>query len=288
MKHVAIHIACLGILLAVPVRADEADTSFTSAPTSTREVKATRKYPLRRGGVTDLATSALAFMSLTNTGGVDCSGAICFSPAVNGGGGLFTGSVVHHFDAPVLVGGSIEPVGFGFVTPMPDSLVGSSTTPVFVGSVFGALDTRLVEAGAGVGGATLGDGTTDLMIVTRARIGATDGLNLRGTLGFVVPHASVQGPAAGISLLWAFGLQVPLTQKLAFESDLKFGDGAVGDGLVGLRYRVAGDGGHGTVGLTTQVGIAIVNGSTTYAANGFPLTFSSGGPAIALGVDWRL
>jgi hypothetical protein len=53
---------------------------------------------------------------------------------------------------------------------------------------------------------------------------------------------------------------------------------------------VAGDGGRRTVTLTTQAGVAIVNGSTTMDTQGIDITttYAAGGPALGFGVEWRL
>lgn len=238
-----------------------------------------RNFPERRGGVTDAGGAALAFMSVVNG---DCSGWFCFNPQANGGGLVFSASVAHRFESPLVVGAVIDSAGFVAASSVP-------TTGAFTGYAFGGLDTRFLELGAGVGAVMLGDGTTDPMIVTRARLGALDGLHLSGSIGFVPAHAGLDGRSQDVTLVWALGAQFPLADKLALEIDAKFG-GAANDGLAGTRLRVAGDGGAGSIWFTSLFGIEVVAGAQADTSGGYPIaeSHSAGGLALSFGLDWRL
>ncbi len=228
--------------------------------------------PPRRGNLTELSLSGLAFL---NIGPV-------------GGGALFDASVVHRFDLPLFIGAFAEPAGFGAGKQ-------DRGTPLTVGALTGyamaGMDSQWIEAGLGAGAATTMANGSAVMLVTRGRIGAHDGVHFRWIMGISAVQDRFELGELG------FGMQIPLDPRWALQIDGVGGITRADRGLVGVRYRISGDGGPGTLEITGSTGFAIVQQQSAmctyveqpvYQANCTGANATYGGPALGIGIGGRI
>jgi hypothetical protein len=225
--------------------------------------------PPRVGGITEVELGALAFVNFGDIGG----------------GGMLDASIVHRFVVPAFVGAYVRPIGVA-------GTKGTSGGPtgVFSGAAVVGIDSQWIEVGLGAGTATNAVGVLGFQLMTRGRIGPRDGVHFRWVTGILADKDRFE-----LGVL-AFGMQIPMLRNWALEIDGEGGLERSGRGLVGVRFRAAGDGGPGTFEITGSAGFAIVTSNATCTQAGPPnyATTCSGtsatyfGPALAGGLAWRL
>jgi len=247
--------------------------------------------PPRRGDLWDISLFTSAFVAFGSLGG----------------GLLGSGSVAYRFDAPVVL--RVEAIPFALGSPAVTTTTGGGFTPGIgtptnnrsTGSAtaFGAhavigLDTQLIEVGLGIGGVTINQGSSTgsqpqsgaVSIAQEARIGARDGLAL-----------NVETSAVALSNRFDLGyfissFQIPVSRTVMLV--IRGGGGSVGFGYgdVGVRVRIRGDNGKGTIALSGYAGGDFI-GMNLCASNSDPpftstcTTASLAGPALGGGIEWK-
>jgi hypothetical protein len=213
-------------------------------------------------------------------------GAHAFLPIGNIGFGLLAAaSAAYRFELPIATYLELSPAGFA---QGKQGTIGTAAAHALI-----ALDAQLFELGLGVGGATLNDPGTDktssASFAQRARIGARDGLAFFYRSNVIVDNDKFAlGSIDGL-------VQVAVSQRWWLLLD---GGGgpigyAYGDG--GVRYLVSGDLGPGSFLLTGMIGGAgiskLTRSLTTQSGYTYYRTVKTAdysGPAVGLGLEWRL
>ncbi|HVJ15014.1 MAG TPA: hypothetical protein VM686_06220, partial [Polyangiaceae bacterium] len=198
-----------------------------------------------------------------------------------GGGILLSAGFSRHFAKHVRLGAYVEPLGIGDVE-MRDS-IGTANAAAFV-----SFDSQYLEMGLGLGAQTVnepeffldpGSGFTVAQII---RLGAEDGLNLSARTSLVLFHKEFEfgGMVANA--------RIPVTRGYWLLLGGGGGITGFGYGEIGLRVLLDGNGGAGSMFLTTTAGGAAVFRSETCDMN-FNCTGggSFGGPMAGLGGEWR-
>lgn len=218
--------------------------------------------PPRVGGVWDLRLSARPFLSVGNSGG-----------------GIFTDfELTRRFEQPLYARVFASPLAFATGENDPNA-VG------VIGATAGA-DFALIGLGIGVG-AAFGSrlDAPNLSVHQEIRLGAIDGFHLR------VHNAFRVGSEATEHLITDLQGAIPVADGLALTGQLGAGDVMGGYLDLGMRIRLQGNGGPGTISVTPSFGIATVG----KVAIGLDPNDSSvlldadyTGPSVALRLDWRL
>ncbi len=191
-----------------------------------------------------------------------------------GVGGLLDAYVTRHFDGPFMLRAQISPLAFALVDTGGGSAFGAHL-------LFG-LDTQFLELALGVGASTTDAADSAFSLLQSLRIGALDGLHLAvQTDVFVLDKQFEFGAVSG-------SLQIPV--KEGWWLLLRGGGGPMGFafGDVGVRYRVSGDGGAGSFFLQGMLGGVALFGGYVCSSTGYCSSQDSGGPALGVGVEWRL
>lgn len=203
------------------------------------------------------------------------AGADLFIPiGTIGIGGLLDAFVTRHFEGPFMLRAQLSPLGFAFVNEGSGSAFGAHI-------LFG-LDTQFLELALGVGGSSTDSTGTAISLLQSLRIGALDGLYLAlQTNVYVLDKQFELGAVTGV-------IQIPVKDGWWFIA--RGGGGPVGAyyGDVGVRYRVHGDGGAGSFFLQGVLGGVGIIGSSRICDYGYCYGNDSAGPALGVGVEWRL
>lgn len=238
-----------------------------AAPEPAKEASLLR--PPRVGGITEVGFGALAFVNIGDIGG----------------GAMLDANIVHRFEVPAFVGAWVQPVGVAGTKG-----TGGGPVGLFSGAAVAGVDSQWIEVGLGAGGATNARGVVGFQLMTRGRIGPRDGVHFRWVTGILAEQDRFELGVLG------FGFQIPVLRNWALEVDGEGGVERSGRGLVGVRFRAAGDGGPGTFEITGGTGFAVVDSNGTCTQAGPPnysqvCTGTSAtyiGPALAGGLAWRL
>lgn len=188
-------------------------------------------------------------------------------------GGLLDASVTRHFEGPFLLRAQIAPLGFAFVN--------SGGGSAFATHLVFGLDTQFLELALGAGSSTTDGFTSSFSLLQSLRIGALDGLHLAFQTNVVIVDDQFQlGAVNG-------DIQVPLLERWWLL--MRGGGGPAGYvfGDVGVRYRVKGNGGAGSFFLSGMIGGVALVGATRCSEFSCD-SASSGGPALGVGLEWRL
>jgi hypothetical protein len=233
-------------------------------PATPLPVRPSLVAPPRQTGIWELGLGTHLFLPIGNIGF----------------GALGNASVAYRLDIPLALHAELAPMG---VAGGKQGTIGTAAGHAIV-----ALDTHLFEAGLGFGSATLNDPSgsesSSLSFAQRARIGARDGLALfiRSTIvvdrdRFEVGEFAVSGQARLAPQWWFL---------------VRGGGGPIGFayGDIGVRYLVSGDLGPGSFFLVGTAGGAGIFKDRACPDIG-PCSYLSAdyaGPALGLGLEWRL
>lgn len=192
--------------------------------------------------------------------------------------------VEHYFQKPFMVGVEMAPLalastsyGTGAITHL--RLHAAYVTDYFaLGFGAGARMRHLGSAGG-------------ISLTPTLRLGAQDGLNVTLAYTHTIARNRYTGvPQLGFSNITGT-VNVPLTRKLALQLDAGFSLDVWVYGTVGLRQRLAGDGGAGTWFLSGAFGLAWVSDrticnfdATVPCTGGTALSY---GPTISVGLERR-
>lgn len=190
-----------------------------------------------------------------------------------GMGGLLDLSAAYRFQAPVVVGIELSPLGVGVAR--------AGNISNYAANINVGVDTRFFEMRLGFGSASVNSFDSNLLTQTQtsgfasyqmARIGASDGLNMQFRTRVSVVNDRFEVTAGGGSI------QIPITADIALIADIEVAESTYATGGGGVRYRLYGEEGQrralflsGTLGAAS-----IESGSTSY-----------GGPAIGGAIQWR-
>lgn len=212
-----------------------------------------------------------------------------------GGGLLLGGSFGYRAEAPIRVWAELDPLGL--------ATGGDGAMSPFVLLALASYDTRTFELGLGFGGQTvyLQDGVVDvdnnlvkrgtgLTVSQFARVGHRDGLMLTLRSDIVLFRQEWS-----VSNILMHG-QLPLQGANALWVIANAGGGRSGFALgeIGLRSRLRGEGGSGSLFLTVTVGgtwlayeEARIDSGPGFSSLSVE-TISYAGPLVGLGFEWRL
>jgi hypothetical protein len=199
-----------------------------------------------------------------------------------GGGAIGELAVEHYFELPLKIGAEVSPAA---VAVQPGA--GGAITHLRLEAAFAS---DLLEAGLAAGTRTENLGPGGISLAARLRLGALDGLNLRLTYGYAVIRNRYTD-ATRVAFSNVVGtLEVPLGTGLALVVDGGFSFDVWLFGTLGLRHRLAGQGGPGTWIVRGGFGVA-------WVLDRFPCQYRDPdrcqgsawgvGPTIAFGLERR-
>jgi hypothetical protein len=190
--------------------------------------------------------------------------------------------IEHYFKKPFMLGVELSPVAFA----SSGDGVGAATHVRAVG----ALVTKHLSLGLGVGAKVQRYGSSGMSVAPSVRLGSIDGLNLYLTYTHAIaPNKYTNKLTTGFSNALA-RLQVPVTRGLALELDAGVSLDTWGFATLGLRQRVFGNGGPGTLYISGGFGLAmVVDKSPCNYNNTYPCGSSatSYGPTVSAGLEYR-
>src|SRR5262245_18819624 len=200
----------------------------------------------------------------------------------NSWGAIGQARIEHHFARPFMLGVELSPVAFASAG---DGL--GATTHV---RVIGAFVTDHLSLGLGVGGRLQRFGYSGLSLAPSLRLGSMDGLNLELTYTHTFArNAYTDKPTLGFSNVLA-KIQVPVSRTLALQLDTGVSLDTWAFLTLGLRHRLAGEGGRGSWFLSGGFGLAmIVDKSTCNYGATVPCggSATSYGPTMSVGLEYR-
>jgi len=190
--------------------------------------------------------------------------------------------IEHYFNAPLKLGVELAPLALALE---PDGAGAIAHARAHV-----AYADDFLEFGVGVGGRLQHFGPSGMSLAATLRLGSLDGLHLIVENAFsLVDNYYTRRLAFSLSNVMA-SVAIPLSARLAIELAGGFGYDFWAYGTVGLRHRVHGNGGPGTLMVSGALGL-------TWVIDRFPCQYSdvtpcegaaSGlGPTIAVGLDRR-
>lgn len=209
-----------------------------------------------------------------------------------GGGVLLDASVGRRFEAPLHVWAMLQPLALATGRQ-------GGTSP-FIALLLASYDTRNFEIGLGFGGQSINATDGDFVdsrplgpgsgfsISQFARLGRRDGLSVSLRTDVTLFHSAFK-----LSSAFVQG-QIPLRGEEGLWIVINGGGGTTGYALgeVGLRTRVSGDNGAGSVFLTVTVGGTSVFStdvsSECDASLSSHCSFDYSGPLLGIGSEWRL
>lgn len=199
-----------------------------------------------------------------------------------GGGAIGDLTVDHYFEFPLKIGAEVSPAA---IAVQPGA--GGAITHLRLEAAFA---TDLIEAGLAVGERTENLGPGGISLAGRLRLGALDGLNLRLTYGYAVIRNRYTDQTRVAFSNVVSTLEVPLASGVALVADGGFSFDVWLYAILGLKYRLVGDGGPGTWILRGGFGVA-------WVLDRFPCQYLHPercegsawgvGPTIAFGVERR-
>ena len=200
----------------------------------------------------------------------------------NSWGAIGEARIEHYFKKPFMLGVEVSPVAFA----SNGDGVGGATHVRAVG----AFVTRYLSLGLGVGAKVQRYGSSGLSVAPSVRLGSIDGLNLYLTYTHALaPNKYTNKLTTGFSNALA-RLQVPVARGLAVELDAGVSLDTWAFATLGLRHRLIGNGGPGTLYISGGFGLAmIVDKSPCEYNNAFPCGSSatSYGPTVSAGLEYR-
>jgi hypothetical protein len=200
----------------------------------------------------------------------------------NSWGAIGEARIEHHFARPFMLGVELSPVAFASAG---DGL--GATTHV---RAIGAFVTDHLSLGLGVGGRLQRFGYSGLSLAPSLRLGSMDGLNLELTYTHTLArNGYTDKPTLGFSNVLA-KIQVPVARTLALQLDTGLSLDTWAFLTLGLRHRLAGDGGRGTWFLSGGFGLAMVVDKSTCnygAAVPCGASATSYGPTLSVGLEYR-
>lgn len=156
----------------------------------------------------------------------------------SGGGALSDLAVQHYFRAPWMLGVEASPFA---IAGEPEGL--GAIAHVRARAAFA---TDYLEIGAGLGARLQRFGPSGWSFAPAIRLGALDGLSLRGELGYSLIRNYYTRRA---ELAWADALgelRVPFTRSLALSIEGGYGVDLWAFATLGVKHRLTGTGGRGT------------------------------------------
>lgn len=268
----------LGINERVPLNAKARETN--------KELTSSHVMPPRIGGNWGLGFALRPFLPLDDLGIGTVSDAF----------------IEYHFNAPLVIGLLIEPLGIGFA--------GDGNVVSIAGNIFAAYDTDAFQIGLGIGWTAVNSEFTSsslsssdyedgidtdfdrvqsgLSIIQVARLGSKDGLHLSAHNTFILYNDDFYyGGTRGT-------IQIPLGRTYTWLI-LQGGGGLSGYGFgeIGLRVLLSGNGDSDSLFVTPSLGGAVLSGETEYDC-GYTTEetcyrdVTYGGPMIGFSVEWRL
>jgi hypothetical protein len=233
-------------------------------PTAAPVTRATFAPP-RAAGVWELAFLARPFLVLGDLGA----------------GALLDANVGYRWQQPFHVQASLTPLGFGSARAGAIAALGAF--------IAGSYDTRLFEVGLGLGGQTVNEPEfglnpgSGLLISQLLRLGARDGAHLDFLSYVTLFHSNFDFSGLRVTA------QIPLGARTWLRLAGGAGSLGVAFGEVGLRLLTAGNGGPGSLFLTTTIGgtglsrscSEVPDSTSTCSARDYS------GPMIGFGLEFR-
>jgi hypothetical protein len=200
----------------------------------------------------------------------------------NSFGGIAEARVEHEFRAPFMLGLELAPLAVAADGEGPGAIAHAR--------VHGAFSTDYLAVGLGLGARLQHFGRSGLSVAPTLRLGSLDGLALLVEYSYSLAPNRFTGQRT-VGFDDALGkLRVPLAARLALELDGGLGLGSWAFATLGLRHRLAGDGGPGTWFVSGALGGAWVYDS---APCNFDAVVPCGrsarsfGPTIGFGLERR-
>jgi hypothetical protein len=200
----------------------------------------------------------------------------------NSWGSLGEARFEHDFSFPLTLGVELSPFAIASSGQGPGAMAQARATAAF--------STRYLAVGLGIGGQLQRFGRNGLSLAPTLRLGRRDGLNLFVEYAYsVAPNRYTGKRTIGFSNVIGT-LRVPLTEKLALQIDGGLNLQAWAFTTVGLRQRLRGDGGPGSLYVNGALGAAWIldRGPCDYEATvpcgRSAMTF---GPTVAFGFELR-
>jgi hypothetical protein len=169
--------------------------------------------------------------------------------ASTGGGIIVDAAVSRRLSAPVRLSAVIAPFGYG--------AEGGLSATTFTGYVMPSYDTRLFEAGVGLGVQTVNtsyfEPGTGTLLPLFVRLGASDGLSLSGRADFTLFHQSLAANGARVELLF------PVERGAWLLLNGAGGRSGYTELELGLRAQMYGNGGRGSHFITVVAGASEVS-----------------------------
>lgn len=167
-----------------------------------------------------------------------------------GGGALSNLSIEHYFQSPWKLALELSPFALVFVPE------GMGT--IAHARVRGAFSADYVEIGLGAGGRFQRWGPDGWSVSPSLRLGSIDGVNLR----LESAHSLIRNYYTGVAqFAWSYvlgGLDVPVTRTSAITLEGGFGIDLWAYATLGLKQRIYGDGGPGTLTVGGSFGLVWV------------------------------
>jgi hypothetical protein len=189
-------------------------------------------------------------------------------------GGVGEARLEHYVRAPFMLGVELAPLAVVASGDGPGALAQARLHGAYVNDYF--------AIGLGVGGQLQRFGRSGLSIAPTLRLGSLDGLHLSLEYAYsVAPNRYTGQRTTGFNDVLA-NLTVPLGRRLALEFDTGLNLQAWAYATIGLRHRLAGDGGPGSWFVSGALGGAWITdrGSCNYSTD---LALPCGGSAVSFG-----
>ena len=248
----------------VAIGTNEHVSSGSLAMATSAPVTASLIAPPRAAGYWELGLVARPFLVLDDLGF----------------GAVLDAQVGYRMHAPFHFRAALAPLAFATAR--------SGATLPFAAVLSAAYDARLFEAGLGIGaqsvndpgfGLDRGSGTT---IAQYLRIGAVDGLQLELETYVVLFHSRFEFSTLRVRA------QVPLGTRTWLHAAGGGGNLSIATGEVGLRVLTSGNGGAGSLFLTSLVGWAgVLRGCNALVLDGSCREISYAGPMLGVGAELR-
>ena len=199
-----------------------------------------------------------------------------------GWGALATARATHYFQRSWAAGVELFPVAL---------VVGRESTGIITHArLYGGYATDFLEIGLGLGGRLQRWGPSGLSMAGSLRLGALDGLNLQLSYAYSLVQNQWR-PERRWAVAGASGaIGVPVHRRVRIEVEGSVGFDFWAHGTVGLRHRVWGEGGRGTLDVRAGAGLVFIE-DRFRCMYGSPEPCRGGavgyGPTLMFGVERR-